>query len=169
MRTDWEAVYRSTYQDLFRYLSWLLWDEERAKDLVQEAFARVLGQDPESPRALLFRVASNLAKDEARLVVRRKRHLTLLRVEADVHGRQEPSPESVVEAREDAERLRRALAALSETDREVLLLWDAGLSYTEISEQTGLARGAIGTTVARAKKKLVEAHQALERGDAALG
>jgi RNA polymerase sigma-70 factor (ECF subfamily) len=170
VKTDWESVYRSTYQELFRFLSWMLWDEEQAKDLAQETFARVLGRDPDNPRGLLFRVAYNLAKDHARLVVRRKRHLTLLRIEADVATEEAPSsPESDLEAREMAERLRLALDALTERDREVLLLWDAGLSYAEIAEHAGLAAGAIGTTVARAKKRLVDAHDALGRRDAALG
>jgi len=39
----------------------------------------------------------------------------------------------------------------------------------EIAAQTGLSHGAIGTTVARAKKKLLSAHDALGRTDAALG
>jgi len=38
------------------------------------------------------------------------------------------------------------------------LLWDAGLSYTEIAEQSGLSVGAIGTTLARARRRLVDAH-----------
>jgi DNA-directed RNA polymerase specialized sigma24 family protein len=41
----------------------------------------------------------------------------------------------------------------------VLLLWDSGLSYDEIAAQTGLATGAIGTTLARARKRLVEAYE----------
>jgi RNA polymerase sigma-70 factor (ECF subfamily) len=52
-----------------------------------------------------------------------------------------------------------ALDRLSERDREVLLLWDAGLSYDEIAVQTGLARGAIGTTLSRARRRLVDAHR----------
>lgn len=169
VRTDWEEVYRATYRDLLRFLTWSLGDEDRAKDLAQEAFARVLARDAENPRGLVFRVASNLVKDEARLVVRRKRHLSLLRHEAEVGARSGASPSGEVEAREASERLHRALDALSETDREVLLLWDAGLSYTEIAAQTGLAHGAIGTTVARAKKKLIAAHEALGSSNAALG
>ena len=148
MRTDWEEVYRSTHEELFRFLSWMLWDDDQAKDLVQETFVRVLDQDPESPRALLFRVASNLARDQARLVVRRKRHLTLLRVEADVSAEGGSTPATDLQAREDAERLRQALATLSDTDREVLLCWNAGLSYAEIAQHTGLSPRAIGTTVA---------------------
>jgi RNA polymerase sigma factor (sigma-70 family) len=169
METDWEAVYRSCFADVLRYLAWMLSDEDRAKDLAQEAFARVLDQEPENPRGLVFRVALNLARDEARLVVRRKRHLKLLRVEADVRAEQSPTPASDLDARDRSARLRQALDSLSVTDREVLLLWNSGLPYSDIAAQTGLSHGAIGTTVARAKKKLVRAHHALENADAALG
>jgi RNA polymerase sigma-70 factor (ECF subfamily) len=169
LKTDWAEVYRATYGDLVRYLSWRVMDEERAHDLAQEAFARVLDRDADNARALVFKVAVNLARDEARMVVRRKRHLALLRVEVDVQGEASPSPADQAQRNEAVERLRRALDALSERDREVLLLWDAGLSYAEIAEQTGLAQGGIATTVVRAKRKLVEAYDAVERNDAALG
>lgn len=169
MKTDWEAVYRTVYPDVLRYLSWMLWDDERAKDLAQEAFARALTREADNPRALVFRIAGNLARDEARLVVRRRRHLKLLRVETDISAEEAPTPAGELEARETQERVHRALEGLSETDREVLHLWNAGMNYAEIAEQTGLAHGAIGTTVARAKKKLVSAYDALGRTDAALG
>lgn len=170
VRTDWAEVYRTSYRPLLRFLHRKVWDEERARDLAQEAFARALGTNPENPRAWVFQVAANLARDEARLVVRRKRHLALLRVEAEVSGSaSEESPADVLERREAEERLRRTLDGLSERDRDVLLLWDAGLGYDEIASETGLSRGAVGTTLARAKKRLVDAHDALERDDAALG
>lgn len=169
MKTDWAEVYRATYGDLVRYLAWRVLDEERAHDLAQEAFARVLDREATNARALVFKVAVNLARDEARMVVRRKRHLALLRVEVDVRAEANPSPADEAQRSEAVERLRRALDALSERDREVLLLWDAGLSYADIAEQTGLAQGGIATTVVRAKRKLIEAFDALERNDAALG
>ena len=169
MKTDWAAVYRETYAELVRYLFWSVRDEDKAHDLAQEAFARVLDRDAENARALVFTVAINLARDEARTVVRRKRHLALLKVEADVTSEVTASPAEEAIRTEAVERLRQALETLSERDREVLLLWDAGLNYVEISAQTGLAKTAIGTTIARAKKKLVEAHAALEADDAALG
>ena len=169
MKTDWAAVYRETYPELVRYLLWSVRDEDKACDMAQEAFARVLDRDPENARALVFTVAANLARDEARTVVRRKRHLALLKVEADVTVETTASPAEEVARSEEVERLRQALEALSDRDREVLLLWDAGLSYVEISAQTGMAKGALGTTIARAKRKLVEAHEALEANDEALG
>jgi len=169
VRTDWEDVYRRTYHDVFQFLLWKLRDEDQAKDMAQETFARVLGQNPDNPRGLVFRVASNLVLDEARTVVRRKRHLKLLRVEADVTAEHRSTPDQQLEQQEKAARLGQALDALSESDRDVLLLWNAGLSYTEISEHSGLALRSIGTTVSRAKKKLLSAHQALGESDAALG
>lgn len=159
--TDWSEVYRATYRELVRFLHRKVWDEDRARDLAQEAFARGLDQHPANPRAWLFQVASNLARDEARLVIRRKRHLALLQAEADVRA-PVPSPAGELEQREAQDQLRRALEQLNPRDREVLLLWDAGLNYTEIAAQAELAPGAVGTTLARARRRLVDAHNALE-------
>lgn len=169
MKTDWAEVYRSTYPELYRFLHRMVWDEERARDLAQEAFVRAIEHDPDKPRPWVFQVAANLARDEARLVVRRKRHLSLLKVEAEVREEAVEDPADRVERAERVEAVRRALEALSERDREVLLLWEAGLNYEDIAEQTGLAKGAVGTTIARAKKRLTESYDALENRDAALG
>lgn len=167
MSVDWGGVYRSTYQELVRYLHRRVWDVDRAQDLAQEAFVRAIDHQPDNPRAWLFRVATNLAKDESRTVLRRRRHLTLLKGEAEA---QEVAPvDEELEHRERSTLVRRALEALGDRDREVLQLWDAGLNYDEIAEQTGLSRGSIGTTLARARQRLAEAYHALEEGHVAHG
>jgi len=163
---DWAEVYRNSFEDLVRFLNRKVWDTERARDLAQEVFVRALRNEPENPRAWLFRVAANLARDEARTVLRRKRHLTLLRSEAEDQARA-PKPDASVLLDEEWRQVRQALDALNDRDREVLLLWDAGLSYREIAEVTDLAPGAIGTTLARARRRLVEAHGEMERHHAA--
>jgi RNA polymerase sigma-70 factor (ECF subfamily) len=163
-------VYRTTFADLVRFLYRKVWDEERARDLAQEAFVRALDHDPDDHRAWLFTVASNLARDEARMAIRRKRHLTLVKAEADAVAAQgTPDPVDRLEREEKAAAARRALEELSERDRTVLLMWDAGLSYTEIAKQTGLAIGAIGTTLSRARRRLATAYGAVEGRDAARG
>lgn len=167
MPTDWAALYEATYGDLVRFLYRKVWDAERAEDLAQEAFVRALQHDPEDPRAWLFTVASNLARDEARSAVRRRRHLELIRAEIEGDPPAASSPSADAERRERVEAVRRALERLSDRDREVLLMWDAGLSYTEIAESTGLAQGAIGTTLARARSRLVAAYDGQERRDVA--
>lgn len=165
--TDWATIYDESYAELFRFLHRKVWDEEHARDMAQEVFVRALRHNPENPRAWLFQVAANLARDEARLVIRRKRHLALLRTDVEAQAESMATPAQELEEKERRERVRQALEALSDRDREVLLLWDAGLSYPEIAEQTGLAVGAIGTTLSRARKRLVESHDALEGRNAA--
>jgi len=163
---DWNDLYRSTFPDLVRFLHRKVWDAERARDLAQEAFVRALRHEPKRPRAWLFQVAANLARDEARMVIRRKKHLVLLK--AEVEARDEvPDPSQEMAERERWGLVREALDALSEKDREALLLWDAGQSYTEIAKHTGLAVGAVGTTLARARRRLAEAYRQREQADVA--
>lgn len=163
MPTDWAVLYESTYADLVRFLYRKVWDAQRAEDLVQETFVRALPHDPDDPRAWLFTVASNLARDEARTSVRRRRHLELVRAEMDADPPAVPSPTDEMERQRRSEAVRVALEALSERDREILLLWDGGLSYAEIAQTTGLSPGAIGTTLARARSRLVAAHKEREQ------
>ncbi len=163
---DWNDVYRSTFPDLVRFLHRKVWDAERARDLAQEAFVRALRHEPKRPRAWLFQVAANLARDEARMVLRRKKHLALLRGETELDDRSARSPADELAERERWGHVREALDTLSEKDREALLLWDAGQSYTEIARQTGMAVGAVGTTLARARRRLADAYRDREREQA---
>lgn len=157
MPEDIADVYRSTYRALVRFLYRKVWDVERAEDLAQEAFARALVHKPENARGWLFVVAANMARDEARRAARERRHLTLLKSEPETVG---TSPEDEIDADTKRTQVRAALDQLTPRDREALLLWDAGMSYDEIAAHTGLARGAIGTTLARARRRLVEAYDA---------
>jgi len=106
----------------------------------------------------VFAVAANLARDEARAAVRRRRHLTLLKGDPIAQPTVAPAADYTVEHDEQMASVHDALNMLTPRDREILLLWDAGLSYPEIAGQTGLAVGAVGTTLARARRRLVDAH-----------
>ena len=65
-------------------------------------------------------------------------------------------------AREDAGRIRECLQdALAERDRHALLMREEGLDYHEIAEALGLSVGSVGTTLARARRRLVEAYEAI--------
>ena len=166
MATDWARVYEATFADLVRFLYRKVWDTDRARDLAQDVFVRALDHDPDDPRAWLFTVAANLARDVARSDIRRRRHLELINVDPP------PGPATPDEEREKGEQMdaiRAALEQLSERDREVLLLWDAGFDYDQIAAHTGLKRGAVGTTLSRARRKLVEAHDGQRSTDVASG
>lgn len=163
MSDDLEQLYRTTYTAVVRFLYRKLWDAERAEELAQEVFIRALTHRPDKPRAWLFTVAANLARDEVRTAVRRRRHLTLLKADPDVAPSATASADDLVEREEQMASVRSALELLSPRDREILLLWDGGLSYPEIAAQTGLAIGAVGTTLARARRRLIEAYEGHDR------
>ncbi len=164
---DWNDLYRTTFPDLVRFLHRKVWDEEQARDLAQEAFVRALQHEPRRPRAWLFQVAANLARDEARTVIRRKRHLVLLKSEAESQEASIKDPAAKLEEQERWGAVREALDALSEKDRDALLLWDVGQSYTEIARELGLAVGAVGTTLARARRRLADAYNEREEANVA--
>lgn len=158
MAFDIEGLYRTTYDSVVRFLYRKVWDADRAEDLAQEVFMRALKHEPEKPRSWVFAVAANIARDEARSAIRRRKHLTLLTHEPIASPAPLSNVEDDLEQQEREAEVKRALMTLSTRDREVLLLWDAGLAYPEIADQTGLAVGAVGTTLARARKRLVAAH-----------
>ncbi len=159
---DLERLYTTHYAAVVRFLYRKIWDADRAEDLAQEVFIRAMAHRPEKPRAWIFAVAANLARDEARAAIRRRKHLTLLKDDPVPLSTPDLSPDESVERDERWAQVSGALAALTERDRDVLLLWDGGLSYPEIAAQTGLAVGAVGTTLARARKRLIEAYDKME-------
>jgi len=163
VRDEIETLYLTTYSAVVRFLYRKVWDADRAEDLAQEVFVRAMRHRPEKPRAWVFAVAANLARDEARAAIRRRKHLTLLSTEPTQRHQVEPDGDENVDHDEKMEKVRLALSLLTQRDRDVLLLWDAGLSYPEIAEQSGLAVGAVGTTLARARKRLIEAHDRSEQ------
>ena len=127
---------------------------------------RALEAPPTNPKPWLFAVALNLARDDGRRSVRQDRRLELLRGERE--GAAAPAADEELERDEKAVAVRAALGLLSEKDREALLLQAEGFSYAEIAAALGLAPGAVGTTLARARRRLVEAYRAGEmRGDGA--
>ena len=168
-RIDWNDLYRTTFPDLVRFLHRKVWDVERARDLAQEAFVRALEHNPKKPRAWLFQVAANLARDEARTAIRRKKHLVLLKSDREATSASQGGPEADLDSKERNGAVRNALSSLSEKDREVLLLWDAGQSYSEIAKQLDMAVGAVGTTLARARKRLGTAYNQQGEHDVARG
>jgi RNA polymerase sigma-70 factor (ECF subfamily) len=161
MSHDLTELYHLYHESLVRMVFRRTGDRDRAEDIAQETFARAHLAPPDNPRPWLFAVALNLVREDGRRSVTRGRRLELLRSESDQEA---ASPDVEFERREDSARVRAALATLNDRDREVLLLKAEGFDYEEIAATLGLAKGAIGTTLARARRRLVEAYRAQERG-----
>src|SRR3954465_3857862 len=111
-----EQLYQTTYTAVVRFLYRKVWDAERAEELAQEGFVRALAHHPEKPRAWVFAVAANLARDEARAAVRRKRHLTLLKADPVSQPTMEPAADALVEHDERVASVQEALITLTPRD-----------------------------------------------------
>ena len=159
---DIDRLFREYHQPLVRYLTRRLGDRDWAEEVAQETFLRAVKQEAiTSERSWLFAVATNLVRDEARKDARRRRHMELLREQAKAEEAVDPEPLTIERAQEAAI-ARKALDMLTERDREALLMREEGLDYTEIAAALELSFASVGTTLARARRRLVEAYESLQ-------
>ena len=152
-------LFAQYHDSLVRMLYRRTGDRDRAEEIAQETFARAVVAPPRSPRPWLFAVALNLVREDARRASRQGRRLILYKAEQPESA---AAPDEELDRGERVAQVRAALDTLAERDREALLLKAEGFSYDEIAATLGLARGAIGTTLARARRRLVDAYRAGE-------
>jgi RNA polymerase sigma-70 factor (ECF subfamily) len=159
--SELERLFKTYHDQLVRYLTRRLGDRDWAEEVAQETFLRALRQDHlTSERAWLFAVATNLVRDDARREDRRRQRLRLL-TEQNRDAVAE-SAETALERAQEAAMARKAVDALVERDRLALLMREEGLNYEEIAQALGLSIGSIGTTLARARRRLVESYEAIQ-------
>ena len=70
---------------------------------------------------------------------------------------------TTLERAQEAALARKAVDALAERDRLALLMREEGLDYSEIAEALELSPGSVGTTLSRARRRLVESYEELQR------
>lgn len=156
------ALFKAYHVPLVRFLTRRLGDRDWAEELAQETFVRALKQDEiASERSWLFAVASNLVRDEARREARERKRHELMRTQAEAESAVEPEPTSMERA-EDRALARQAIEMLAERDRDALLMREEGLGYEEIAEALGLSVASVGTTLSRARRRLMEAYEELQ-------
>jgi RNA polymerase sigma-70 factor (ECF subfamily) len=163
---DLERLFRTYHAPLVRYLTRRLGDRDLADELAQETFVRALKHGPvTSERSWLFAVATNLVRDEARRDARQRRHLEMLRAQPqeEADDPEEPSPDRIREAA----LARKAVNGIGERDRIALLMREEGLNYHEIAAALDITVGSVGTTLSRARRRLVEVYESLQAGQRA--
>ena len=164
---DFDRLFREFHAPIVRYLTHLLADRDLAEELAQETFLRAFRHGPvQNERSWLFAVATNLVRDTARREVRQRRHLELLRTEEQERENEREDEEEGVFARQDPAEVslaREALNSLAERDRNALLMSEEGLNYHEIASALGLSVQSVGTTLTRARKRVVQNYEALQK------
>jgi len=157
---SFEALFAQVYPALHRYCVRMASDPDLGEDLAQEAFVRLLDHrvegDPPQLRAWLFKVATHLMRERARVGANRRRLLE--QNPMDPGGT--PTPEDEMDRREGIRMVREALGSLDERDRTLLLLREEGFSYQELAEALEVKPTSVGTLLARARRRLAAAlHQ----------
>jgi RNA polymerase sigma-70 factor (ECF subfamily) len=149
-----EALYRSSRDDVFAYVSTLLGDRATAEDVTAMAFERAyrrrmtFDRRRGEERAWLFGIARNAALDELR---RRRRLAALVTDPEDAAAEAEDGAE--VALRRTA--VKQALGRLPARDRELIALkFHAGLRNGEIARVLGVSETAAGTLLHRTMEKL---------------
>ncbi|MEP6834363.1 MAG: sigma-70 family RNA polymerase sigma factor [Gemmatimonas sp.] len=164
---DIDRLFREFHAPIVRYLTRQLNDADLAEELAQETFVRALryGRAENKPvtneRAWLFAVATNLIRDTVRRDTRQRKHLMALAAEL---GETEPEAvEPTPEELRQAATAQQALQTIPERDRAALFMSQEGLNYQEIAAALGLSVQSVGTTLTRARKKVVQRYEDLSR------
>jgi RNA polymerase sigma-70 factor (ECF subfamily) len=133
-------------------------DIERARDCVQETFARLCDQPSANVNGhlgpWLYTVCRNAALDARR---KARREMTLVDGAADTIASAKPKPDEVAERNDATSRVLKMLARLPGDQQEVIRLkFQHQMSYRDISRITGHSESNIGFLIHRGIKSIRE-------------
>ncbi len=139
-----QTLVKRYHQSLMRYLQRLTRSDHVAEELHQQTWLSVLdhldrfdaaGSSSGGFKAWLFRIATNKANDLWRSRGREKVAKEGLKLVTDEEG---PAASFRMEGTEQEQKLRKAIDALPENQKQVLLLrYYSGLKFVEIAEMLG--------------------------------
>ena len=139
----------------------IIGDRGRAEDVTQETFIsayQAIGRfRGGSLRAWLMRIAANASRDSLRGSQRRPEQSLDESLESASFQpvSAEPSPEEHAERSELNKELQKAILALSDNQRAVLVLIDVqGFSYEETTESVGASIGTVKSRLNRARRRV---------------
>lgn len=149
---DYGELYEKYATDVLRVSYFYLGDRQRAEDVCQDVFVRLMTNAPDlqegREKAWLLKVALNRCRDLWRGAWVRRVVLGSPAFETI------PAPD-VTERREDEEAMMQAIHLLPATFREAILLYYyQGYGISEIAEMLELPEGTISSRLSRARKKL---------------
>ena len=167
-RDDFRKVYDANYTLLMQVVMHIVYNQEIAEDLVQEAFERFYVKNISFPtmdeaKYWLLRVSKKLALNHIR---RNKREIQLVEKVKKLPGETVnffDSSKAVIEE-EERRNVREAVNSLPENLRSVIQLKEySGLDYKAIGKVLGISETNVKVRVHRARKKLEEILAAEDR------
>jgi RNA polymerase sigma-70 factor (ECF subfamily) len=151
-----EELYTRLEKPIYNVVYRWVWDREEARDLVQESFIRLWRMKRrvkiETVEPLIYRIALNLAANRRR-AKKIRRWISLDSINYMVSKIRDIAEQ--IETRERDHAVRRAVEALPERLRRVILLCEfSGLTYEQIGNSLGIPPGTVGSRRNAAMKLL---------------
>lgn len=149
------ASFQEHYDDLLQFLTRRMSDRQRAVDVAQETYLKLVKIEAQAvpvlhARSFIFRVAGNLAID----ALRREQRLAANHEGSDDAGEvpcPAPAPEAVLLASERLQMLDEALLQLSSNARQALLLNRIeGLTQAQIAQRLGVSESMVAKYIGQA-------------------
>ena len=149
---DFEQLYEKYANDVLRVSYFYLGDRQRAEDVCQDVFVRLMTNAPQledgREKAWLLKVALNRCRDLWRGAWVKRVVLGSPAFEMI------PAPDDTAR-RDDEEAMMRAIHQLPSAFREAILLYYyQGYGISEIAQMLDLPEGTISSRLSRARKKL---------------
>ena len=158
--TSFESLMLPHLDAAYNLAKWLLRNEQDAQDVVQEAFLRAFrsfaGFHGSNARAWLLTIVRNTSYT---LLKKNRLGYRMTAFDEEIHASADESvsASTILEAREDANLIKKAMDELPAEMREILTLrHQEDLSYKEIADIAQIPAGTVMSRLARARGKLKE-------------
>ena len=155
---SFEELAMPLFGQLYNFACWLAGDRAAAEDLVQETYLKACKgfssfQQGTNFRAWMYRILRNT------FLTSRTGLKAMASLDSDEDAPPEPetaeTPESILLARSQQDKIHAALEALPLHYREIVLLCDVEeMSYQEISQALGIPMGTVMSRLSRARKAM---------------
>jgi RNA polymerase sigma-70 factor (ECF subfamily) len=143
------------YAAVFRLVSKFTLGSHETDDIVQDVFVKLYLQMEASvvvlyPKTWLYKVATNACLNT---LSRNKETCSIENIGQTETNVADPV-DLKIENDEQQKVMQKALLALKENERTIVILYSEGLSYKEIAEVSGVRFSSIGKTLSRSLEKL---------------
>ncbi|RXJ75883.1 RNA polymerase subunit sigma [Arcobacter sp. F155] len=144
------------YQELVYYVQRMVGDKDRAKDVIQEAYSRLLyvnkSSNIDNERAYLYKTSRNIVIDQSR---KEKSSSETLYEEEEHSIPQEEQPHEQVVQSNQYEQMMKIVQSLPPKCQQAFILHVIeGYSRKEISSKMGISIAAVEKNILRASEKI---------------
>jgi RNA polymerase sigma-70 factor (ECF subfamily) len=149
---NFETIYKTYWQKVFRLCMGYANDTDAAKDLAQETFIKVWKQLPKfrnesSIGTWIFRIASNTCLRQIQKESKMPKSELPLEIQDEI---------SETNREKDIQFLYQCISELKEVERIIISLELEDMNQKEIAEIVGLSEGNVRVKIHRIKEKLIQ-------------